>query len=317
MKNSDLVRLRTGIEVSRLALGTAAFGGLYSSVSDEDCTASVQRAIESGITFFDTAPHYGKGRAEQRLGNALRSYPRGSYVLSTKIGRLLTPVEYEADDFFLDADTRVTRTYDYSPRAVRRSFEDSLTRLGLDSIDILFIHDPDDHEEQAMHQAFPELAKMREEGLIRAIGIGMNQSAMPTRFVLNTDSDMVLIAGRYSLLDQSAADDLLPAALERGVDIIAAGVFNSGVLANPEDPNARYNYMPVSDEMRAKAMRIKGVIEESGYSLTSIAMRFPLRHRAVKSVLVGCRSAAEVDENVTHFNTEIEESFWESLVSVL
>lgn len=317
MKNSDLVRLRTGIEVSRLALGTAAFGGLYSSVSDEDCTASVQRAIESGITFFDTAPHYGKGRAEQRLGNALRSYPRGSYVLSTKIGRLLTPVEYEADDFFLDADTRVTRTFDYSPRAVRRSFEDSLTRLDLDSIDILFIHDPDDHEEQAMHQAFPELAKMREEGLIRAIGIGMNQSAMPTRFVLNTDIDMVLIAGRYSLLDQSAADDLLPAALERGVDIIAAGVFNSGVLANPEDPNARYNYMPVSDEMRAKAMRIKGVIEESGYSLTSIAMRFPLRHRAVKSVLVGCRSAAEVDENVTHFNTEIEESFWESLVSVL
>ena len=317
MKNSDLVRLRTGIEVSRLALGTAAFGGLYSSVSDEDCTASVQRAIESGITFFDTAPHYGKGRAEQRLGNALSAYPRGSYVLSTKIGRLLTPVEYEADDFFLDADTRVTRTFDYSPRAVRRSFEDSLTRLGLDSIDILFIHDPDDHEEQAMHQAFPELAKMREEGLIRAIGIGMNQSAMPTRFVLNTDIDMVLIAGRYSLLDQSAADDLLPAALERGVDIIAAGVFNSGVLANPEDPNARYNYMPVSDEMRAKAMRIKGVIEESGYSLTSIAMRFPLRHRAVKSVLVGCRSAAEVDENVTHFNTEIEESFWESLVSVL
>lgn len=317
MKNSDLVRLRTGIEVSRLALGTAAFGGLYNSVSDDDCTASVQRAMESGITFFDTAPHYGKGRAEQRLGNALRAYPRGSYVLSTKIGRLLTPVEYEADDFFLDADTRVTRTFDYSPRAVRRSFEDSLTRLGLDSIDILFIHDPDDHEEQAMHQAFPELAKMREEGLIRAIGIGMNQSAMPTRFVLNTDIDMVLIAGRYSLLDQSAADDLLPAALERGVDIIAAGVFNSGVLANPEDPNARYNYMPVSDEMRAKAMRIKGVIEESGYSLTSIAMRFPLRHRAVKSVLVGCRSAAEVDENVTHFNTEIEESFWESLVSVL
>ena len=317
MKNSDLVRLRTGIEVSRLALGTAAFGGLYNSVSDHDCTASVQRAMESGITFFDTAPHYGKGRAEQRLGSALRAYPRGSYVLSTKIGRLLTPVEYEADDFFLDADTHVTRTFDYSPTAVRRSFEDSLTRLGLDSIDILFIHDPDDHEEQAMHQAFPELAKMRDEGLIRAIGIGMNQSAMPTRFVLNTDIDMVLIAGRYSLLDQSAADDLLPAALERGVDIIAAGVFNSGVLANPEDPNARYNYMPVSDEMRAKAMRIKGVIEESGYSLTSIAMRFPLRHRAVKSVLVGCRSAAEVDENVTHFNTEIEESFWESLVSVL
>lgn len=317
MKNSNLVRLRTGIEVSRLALGTAAFGGLYSSVSDDDCTASVQRAIESGITFFDTAPHYGKGRAEQRLGNALRSYPRGSYVLSTKIGRLLTPVEHEADDFFLDANTRVTRTFDYSPRAVRRSFEDSLTRLGLDSIDILFIHDPDDHESQAMHEAFPELAKMREEGLIRAIGIGMNQSAMPTRFVLNTDIDMVLIAGRYSLLDQSAADDLLPAALERGVDIIAAGVFNSGVLANPEDPNARYNYMPVSDEMRAKAMRIKGVIEENGYSLTSIAMRFPLRHRAVKSVLVGCRSTAEVDENVTHFNTEIEESFWESLVSVL
>lgn len=317
MKNSDRVRLRTGLEVSRLALGTAAFGGLYSSVSDSECTASVDRAYELGITFFDTAPHYGKGRAEQRLGSALRGYPRGSYVLSTKIGRLLTPVDYEADDFFLDADTSVTRTFDYSAKAVRQSFEDSLRRLGLDSIDILFIHDPDDHEEQAMTQAFPELAKMRDEGLIKAIGIGMNQSAMPTRFVEKTDIDMVLIAGRYSLLDQSAAQDLLPAALDRGVDIIAAGVFNSGILANPTDPKATYNYMPVSDEMRAKALRIKAVIEQSGYSLTSVAMRYPLRHPAVKSVLVGCRSTMEVDQNIDNFNVAIEESFWESLESVL
>ena len=316
MKHNDKVRLRTGVEISRLSLGTAALGGLYTSVSDADCTDTVLTAIDNGINFIDTAPHYGKGTSEVRIGKALAGRDRSSFVISTKIGRLLVPSTTDIDDFFMDADNTVERKFDFSASGVRQSLEGSLERLGIDSVEILFIHDPDANADEAILEAYPELDRMRSEGIIKAIGVGMNQCETPTRVIKETDIDMVLIAGRYSLLDQKALEGLLPTALERNVDIIAAGVFNSGILANPVK-GATYDYVPASDELLAKAVRIREVLDGHKVSLTSAALQFPLRHPAVKSVLVGCRSATEVTTNITEFDKTIENKVWDDLVSVL
>jgi len=316
MKHNDKVRLRTGVEVSRLSLGTAALGGLYTSVSGADCTDTVLAAIDNGINFIDTAPHYGKGTSEVRIGKALAGRDRSTFVISTKIGRLLVPSTTDIDDFFMDADNTVERKFDFSAGGVRQSLEGSLERLGLDSVEILFIHDPDANADEAILEAYPELDRMRSEGIIKAIGVGMNQCETPSRVIKETDIDMVLIAGRYSLLDQKALEGLLPTALERNVDIIAAGIFNSGILANPVK-GATYDYVPASDELLAKALRIREVLEGHKVSLTSAALQFPLRHPAVKSVLVGCRSAAEVATNIAEFDKTIENKVWDDLVSVL
>jgi D-threo-aldose 1-dehydrogenase len=314
MHHSDRVRLRTGLEVSRLALGTAAFGGLFASVSNQQCYETLHAAVDAGINFIDTAPHYGKGRSEVRVGNAVKDIDSSQLVISTKIGRLLVSSTTDIDDFFLDADNSVERKFDFTAAGVRASFESSLQRLGIDHIDILFIHDPDNHADDAVLKAYPELERMRSEGLIKAIGIGMNQTAVPIRFVRETDIDMVLIAGRYSLLDQSAVDELLPLALERGVDVIAAGVFNSGILANPVK-GATYDYMPAPDEIVARAQRIREVLDGHQVSLTGAAMQFPFQHPAVKAVLVGCRSVDEVTKNIEEFDKTIPNKVWEDLVS--
>ena len=316
MKHHDKVRLRTGVEVSRLSLGTAALGGLYTSVSDEDCTETILTAVDNGINFIDTAPHYGKGTSERRIGRALAGRDRSTLVISTKIGRLLVPSTTDIDDFFMDADNTVERKFDFSASGVRQSLEGSLERLGIDSVEILFIHDPDQNADAAIIEAYPELDRMRSEGIIKAICVGMNQCETPTRVIKETDIDMVLIAGRYSLLDQRALIELLPTAVERNVDIIAAGVFNSGILANPVK-GATYDYVPASEELLAKAVRIREVLDGHQVSLTSAALQFPLRHPAVKSVLVGCRSAAEVKTNIDAFNAPIENKVWDDLVSVL
>lgn len=316
MRHDEKVRLRTGVEISRLSLGTAAIGGLYTSVSDEDCTETILTAVDNGINFIDTAPHYGKGTSERRIGRALAGRDRSTFVISTKIGRLLVPSTTDIDDFFMDADNTVERKFDFSASGVRKSLEGSLERLGMDSVEVLFIHDPDENADAAIIEAYPELERMRSEGIIKAIGVGMNQCETPTRVIKETDIDMVLIAGRYSLLDQRALIELLPTAVERNVDIIAAGVFNSGILANPVK-GATYDYVPASDELLAKALRIREVLDGHQVSLTSAALQFPLRHPAVKSVLVGCRSAAEVKTNIDAFNLPIENKVWDDLVSVL
>ena len=316
MKHNDIVRLRTGVEISRLSLGTAAFGGLYRSVSETDCTDTLLTAINNGINFIDTAPHYGKGTSEVRIGKAIAGRDRSSFVISTKVGRLLVPSDAEIDEFFMDADNSVERKFDFSAKGVRQSLESSLERLGIESVDILLIHDPDAHADEAILEAYPELDRMRSEGIIKAIGVGMNQCAIPTRIMKETDIDVVLIAGRYSLLDQEAMEELLPTALARNVDVIVAGVFNSGILANPVK-GATFDYLPASDELLAKAVRIREVLDGHQVSLTSAALQFPLRHPAVKSVLVGCRSAAEVESNIEEFDKTIENRAWDDLESVL
>jgi D-threo-aldose 1-dehydrogenase len=290
-------------------------------VTDDDARAAVDAAWDGGVRYFDTAPHYGLGLSERRLGAALRDRPRGDYVISTKVGRLLEPAlstgptaggGRDAEGF--DVPGNLVRRFDYSADGVRRSLEASLGRLGLDRVDIALIHDPDAHGEQALREAYPALARLRAEGVVGAIGVGMNQTEMLTRFVRETDIDVVLVAGRYTLLDQTAADALLPAALERGVSVIAGGVFNSGVLAAPT-PDATYDYAAAPGSLISRALRLQEICAQAGVPLRAAAARFPLAHPAVASVLIGARNAAEVTDAIELRGLDIPPELWESLAT--
>lgn len=314
--HSRKVVLRTGVEISELGLGTAPLGGLFTAVSDDQSGSVIEKALDVGIRYFDTAPHYGKGTAERRLGVGLIGVPRNKFVISTKVGRLLVAGDGSIDADFADADSHLIRVFDFSAQGVERSLKESLERMALDQIEMVLIHDPDDHAEQAIEEAFPALEKMRDAGLIKAIGVGMNQSALPTRFVRETDIDFVLIAGRYTLLDQSAALDLLPTALKRGVDIIAAGVFNSGILANPV-PGSFFNYAPASPKVLAHVLKLEELLAEFDITLEQAAIQFPMQHPAVKAVVVGCRTEAEVKVNINAFDVAIPQSAWSSLAKFI
>lgn len=319
---------RSPVSVTELSFGGAAIGGLYTEVSDEDARAAVDAAWDGGIRTFDTAPHYGLGLSERRLGEALRDRPRDEYVISTKVGRLLEPAVpgpdgtgagstgaggtggQDTEGFAVPASH--VRRFDFSADGVRRSLEASLDRLGLDRVDFVLIHDPDNHGEQALREAYPALERLRAEGTVRAIGVGMNQTAMLTTFVTGTDVDAVLVAGRYTLLDNSAARDLLPAAQRRGVSVIAGGVFNSGLLAAPV-AGATYDYRPAPADLIERARRLARTCERYGVPLRAAAARFPLTHPAVASVLIGVRSAAEVADALALRTLAIPAALWESL----
>jgi D-threo-aldose 1-dehydrogenase len=314
---------RSPVCVTELSFGGAAIANLFTEVSDEDARAAVDAAWDGGIRAFDTAPHYGLGLSERRLGDALRHRPRDEYVISTKVGRLLEPPGAggtsaagaggrDPEGFAVPA--RYVRRFDYSADGVRRSLEASLDRLGLDRVDVVLIHDPDNHAEQAFREAYPALEKLRAAGTVRAIGVGMNQAAMLTRFVTDTDVDAVLVAGRYTLLDQTAARDLLPAALRRGVSVIAGGVFNSGVLAAPV-AGATYDYHAAPEELIAQARRLAKTCARFGVPLRAAAARFPLTHPAVASVLIGARSAAEVTDALRLRALDIPAALWDSLAT--
>jgi D-threo-aldose 1-dehydrogenase len=303
--------------VTELSFGGAAIGNLFTEVTDADARAAVDAAWDGGIRTFDTAPHYGLGLSERRLGQALRDRPRDEFVISTKVGRLLRPAGppphgVDAEGFAVPA--RYTREFDFSADAVRRSLEASLDRLGMDRIDIALIHDPDEHAGQAFREAYPALEKLRGEGVVGAIGAGMNQAAMLTRFVTDTDIDVVLVAGRYTLIDQSAAVALLPAALDRGISVIAGGVFNSGLLAAPV-PGTTYDYQAAPDELIERARRLASTCDRYGVPLRAAAARFPLTHPAVASVLIGARSAAEVTDAITLRGVDIPASLWDALAT--
>jgi D-threo-aldose 1-dehydrogenase len=239
------------IELGRLGLGTAPLAGLYEAVDDDTAHATVDRAWELGVRFFDTAPYYGSGLGERRLGEALRARPRDEYVLSTKVGRLLRPGESG-----WHGAPQLEAYFDFSHDAVLRSLEQSLERLGLDRVDIALVHDPDNHYDDAIAGAFPALERLRDEGVVRAIGAGMNQTEMLCRFAREADPDCFLVAGRYTLLDRSAADELLPLCEQRGIAVIAGGVFNSGVLAGCASPaeieeDVRLSTLEIPEELWA------------------------------------------------------------------
>jgi D-threo-aldose 1-dehydrogenase len=307
---------RGGLRVSALALGTAPLGNLFAPVAEEDATATVRTALEAGLSFVDTAPHYGLGLAERRLGRVLAGRPRDSFVLSTKVGRLVRPLAPgQAADPEGFADTPpARRVWDFSGDGVRRSLEESLERLGLDRVDIVLVHDPDDHEREATEQALPALAELRDQGVVRAIGAGMNQAEMLTRFVRDLDLDVVLVAGRYSLLDQRALAELLPTCAARGTAVVVGGVFNSGLLADPR-PGATFDYTPAPPELVDRAARLAEVCARHGTPLRAAALAFPFGHPAVTSVLVGARSAAEVEDAVACFRRPVPDDLWADLVA--
>ncbi len=307
---------RSGLLLTELGLGCAQLGNLYRAIDDEDAAATVDKAWELGIRYFDTAPHYGLGLSERRLGAALAGRPRDDYIVSTKVGRRLELLDarYGRDDEGFDVPATHRRVWDFSRDGVLRSLEQSLDRLGLDRVDLIFIHDPDDHWLEAVGQAYPTLEELRDQGVVAAIGAGMNQAQMLADFVRHTDVNVVMLAGRYTLLDQGALDELLPLCVERSVSVVAAGVFNSGVLARDEPPeDAKYDYGPASSEMLRRARGIAEVCRTHDVSLPAAAIAFPLAHPAVAGVCLGARSAQQIGRSVDLYRQTIPAALWSEL----
>ncbi|TDQ02124.1 MULTISPECIES: aldo/keto reductase [Microbacteriaceae] len=309
--------LRTGTDLTELGFGAAQLGNLFRETTDEEAQRAVNAAWEEGLRYFDTAPHYGLGLSERRLGRALGETPRDRFALSSKVGRLLVDSPESADrldddGFVVPASTR--RVWDFSRDGILRSVEQSLARLGTDRLDIAYLHDPDDDWEAASTTGVDALVELREQGVVGAIGAGMNQSAMLAEFVRRTDVDVVMVAGRFTLLDPSALDDLLPVAAERGVGVVAAAVYNSGLLSSETiDPAAHFDYGSAPAEVIDRARRIAEICRDHGVSLPAAAIQYPLRHPAVVSVVTGMRTEDHVRSTVDRYRADIPEALWEEL----
>jgi D-threo-aldose 1-dehydrogenase len=305
---------RTALTVTKFGLGTAPLAGLFEEVEESKGIGVIERAWDAGIRFFDTAPLYGHGLAEMRLGKVLKQKPRNEFTLASKVGRLLrADVPPEPGQSFRGTPP-VNPMFDFTYDGAMRSVEESLERLGLERIDILHIHDPDDHYEEALNGAYRALDRLRSDGVIGAVSAGMNQAEMLTRFAREANFDCFLLAGRYTLLDQVALRELLPECVQRGITIIAGGVYNSGILADPK-PGAHYNYQTAPAELLERARRIRDVCDRHGVPLKAAAVQFPLGHPAVSCVVVGCRSAAQLDESIEMFELEIPPALWHDLKS--
>jgi D-threo-aldose 1-dehydrogenase len=300
-----------------LALAVCRSAGSSRPLDDNTAAEALATAWDCGIRYFDTSPHYGIGHSECRTGDFIRRRPRAEFTLSTKVGRLLVPQDPAGrmdEGFEVPATHR--RVWDFSRDGILRSVDDSLTRMGVDRIDVLFLHDAEDHFDAALCDGYPALAELRAQGVVGAIGAGMYHTAMLTRLVQETHVDAVMLSGRYTLLDQRALNDLFPACTERGISAIAASIFNSGLLATPRPaPGARFDYAPASPEVLRRANRIADVCEAHGVTLPQVAMAFPLRHPAVAGIVVGMRSAEEVRDNVAAFGTDIPEQVWADLLN--
>ncbi len=298
-----------------LVFGGAPIGGLYAPVSDEAAAATLQAAWDAGIRAFDTAPHYGVGLSEQRIGDFLTGRPRAQFVVSTKVGRRLVPAAGPgsvdgADEFY--GTPALGRVRDYSADGALRSLEDSLRRLRLDRVDIALIHDPDEHMAEALDGAYPALARLCSEGAVGAIGIGVNSAPLAEWFVTRCDLDCVLVAGRYTLLDDSAAASLFPLCLSRGVAVLAGGVFNSGILAGGD----RYDYALAAPGVLARARRIEGACARHGVPVAAAALRYALRHPAVTAAVVGARTADEIRADAGYLSLDLPEALWTDLASL-
>ena len=308
---------RNGIDLTEVGLGAAQLGNLYREIDDDEAVGVVEAAWDAGVRYFDTAPHYGLGLSESRLGSALRAHPREEYVLSSKAGRLLEPngdPHPGMDDEGFAVPARYRRVFDFSRDGILRSVEASLARTGLDRLDIVYLHDPDDHWGAASTTGIGALIELREQGVIRAVGAGMNQAAMPAALIREADVDLIMLAGRYTLLDQSGLDDLLPLALERGVGILAAGVYNSGLLGRDRPPtDAHYDYAAAPAELVSRARAIADVCETFGVTLPEAAVGFALQHPAVVTAVLGARSPAQVRENVRRASVRIPVELWGTL----
>ncbi|MFC7458459.1 aldo/keto reductase [Brachybacterium sp. GCM10030267] len=300
-----------------LGFGAAQLGNLYRETSDEEAAGAVQAAWDGGIRLFDTAPHYGLGTSERRLGALLAEYPREEYLLSTKVGRLLEPGPGTGDDTahgFAVPDHHVRR-WDMSESGIRRSHADSVERLGLDAVDILYLHDPEEGPtEQAFADALPTLVAMREEGLVTQVGVGSKDVDVLTRAVRTGMVDVIMLSGRYTLLEQPAARELLPACLEHGVEVVAVSVFNSGILSRPQvAEDARYEYAGAPVELLERARQLAALARRHGVELPDLALRYPLRHPAISSVVLGMRTGDQVRQNLERMAREIPEELWQAI----
>ncbi len=320
---------RTGLQVTRLGFGMAPLGGLYEAVPEAQAAEVLDRAWSLGIRYFDVAPIYGYGLAELWLGRMLAGKDRSEFVVSTKVGKLLYPLEEvrahpewdrdwqrspsgDIDDWLWRGVPDVRPVFDYSHDGVMRSVEASLKRTGLDRLDILWIHDPDTHWEQAIGGAYPALAELRSQGVVSAIGAGMNQAEMLARFAREGDFDAFMCAGRYTLLDQAALTDLLPLCVEKRIAIVIAGAMNSGLLANP-GPESHFDYRPAPGTWIDKALRLKAVCERHGVPLRAAALQFVFAHPAVAAVAAGVRTIAHLDDTVAMLQVPIPDDLWDDL----
>jgi D-threo-aldose 1-dehydrogenase len=305
----------TSLAISELGFGAASLGNLYRETTDREAREAVDRAWERGIRSFDTAPHYGLGLSERRLGAALAERPRDEYVLSTKVGRLLVPNEHPTgqDPDFVVPDT-LRRQWDFSRDAILRSLDESLERLGTDRIDIVYAHDPDQFDERAAWQAAETLTELRDEGMIGARGVGTNDAGQLAALFEADAIDVAMLAGRYTLLEQESARPALDAAAASGKSVVAVAVFNSGLLATDRPaPDARYDYGPVPPEVLARTIALAELCESYGVTLPQAAIAFPLRHPAVVDVTLGMRTAAQVDRNADLYGAAVPDGLWREI----
>ena len=305
------------LRLGPLGLGAANVGNLYRAMSDDEAWAILDAAWESGVRYYDTAPHYGLGLSERRLGAFLATKPREEYVISTKVGRLLRPSPEtagrldDANQFAVPADLR--RVWDFSAGGIRASLEESLERLGLPDVDVLFLHDPDEHDLAAdLASGVPALAALREEGLVAAVGIGSKSIEALLAAVRTEAVDLAMVAGRFTLLEQPAADAVVPACRAAGVRVVAAAVFNSGLLSTAR-PGGRYEYGDVPPALLERAQRIADVCERHGVALPEAALQFPLREPVVCSVVAGAATAEQARENAARMEVGIPEALWAEL----
>jgi D-threo-aldose 1-dehydrogenase len=310
MRATETARIgRTGLHVTRLGLGGVALSGAPPSTDphlpspEAEAVSLIRRSVDLGLNYLDTAPMYGVGQSESRYGQALAGVPRDRYVLSTKVGRVL-----EAD-----AAGTVKWAFDFSRTGAQASFESSLARLGVGRVDIVFVHDPDDHYRAALDGAFPVLRELRAAGRIQAIGAGMNQWQMELAFAREGDMDCFLLAGRYTLLDQTALPEFLPYCVERGISVVAGGPYNSGILAVGARAGATFNYRAAAPDMMERAARIAAVCERHDVPLKAAALQFILAHPAIASVIPGARSVPEVEDNVRMVERPIPGELWTAL----
>ena len=306
---------RTGLTVSRLGLGLASLGGMFAAVPQTQAVATIDRAWELGIRLFDTAPVYGYGLSEQRAGLALRGRPRDEFVLCTKVGRLIEPGGADLQPIWAEPPPGVGPRLDYSYAAVIRSFEESLARMGIDRIDILHIHDPDLDFAAASSSALRALAELRGRGTIRALSLGVNHADFAARFLRETGVsgvDCILLAGRYTLLDQSGADELLPLCHNLGVAVLSAGVFQGGVLAD-SSAGAPHGYAAIPPSLAARIESLRSLSHLYAVPLLAAAVQFPLLHPTVPAVVVGARTPAEISEVASLLDHPIPPDFWQAL----
>ena len=301
-----------------LGLGCAQLGNLFRERSDEDAAAILEAAWDAGIRHFDTAPHYGLGLSERRLGSFLATKPRDDFVVSTKVGRLLRDDPYwdglAQDDQGFAVPACTYRLLDYSHAGVWASLEESLSRMGLDHVDILYVHDPERSGiPGATEQGMAGLAALREKRMVSAIGTGSMSADTLTTAVRTGLADQVMVAGRYTLLDQSIAPGVLEACDQHGTRIVAAAVFNSGLLAGRPSKSSTFDYASVPDEVLARALAIDDVCTAHGVELATAAMRYPLLDHRVASVVVGADSPAQVRDNVARLGAPVPSELWDEL----